>query len=221
MSEPSKKKPKRKAASKKKPVVIQPVAVESIGADLSVNQDLFCTYYVVNDDLRNNGTLSYAAAYGYDLDNEQKYPRDDALYEEEENEPGDQDPDERTERARRLRKRYGGRFVIIPSSYDRAYETCASNASRLLRNDKVQQRLVELRNALLTDEVVDSRLAFLITQGKELGVSLSAIKEFNKLRGRTKDIVEISGPGGGPVQLDDTRRSALDGLLTKNAGSKP
>src|SRR5436309_3011918 len=109
------KKATKKAASKKAPKQVAKKP-EPIGDKLTPKQDMFCMFFVVNDALRGNATMSYSAAYGYELDDEEQYPRDDAVYaDDDENEAGDEEPDERTARGRRLRKRYGGRHVIMPS----------------------------------------------------------------------------------------------------------
>jgi hypothetical protein len=187
---------------------------------LNVRQELFCMYYVMNDELRGNATLSYAEAYGYDLDDREKYPRDDAIYDDEdENEEGDVedlvDIDPTRARKRRLRRRYG-RYVIKASSFDRATSVCAVEGSKALRKPKIQAKIQDLRLKLLDEKSVDSMLAFWIQQKKEPSVSLGAIREYNKLNNRIKDIIELTGPGGGPLDLKEKRRAELDAILANN-----
>lgn len=74
-----------------------------------------------------------------------------------------------------------------------AYKTCASAASRLLKNVKVIDRI----NGLLadmgyTDEAIDKQLAFLITQHADFSAKLGAIREYNKLKGRINDKPNIN-----------------------------
>jgi hypothetical protein len=71
--------------------------------------------------------------------------------------------------------------------YPEEYNTCSANGSRLLRNDKVQERIRVLLNELLKDEIVDAELAKVIKQDGDLAPKVAAIKEFNKLRGRIID----------------------------------
>ena len=65
------------------------------------------------------------------------------------------------------------------------YNSAMASASRLLRNVKICERINELLEEQgLNDQFVDKQLAFLITQFSNLKVKLSAIQEYNKLRGR-------------------------------------
>lgn len=127
---------------------------------LNKNQQLFCHYYVQNTQLRGNATRAYAAAYGYDLESCSK---DDAVYEQTE--------DGTTGK------------MLKWSTYSRVENLCASNASTLQRNPKIQALQVKLWNSLLTDEVVDSQLAKVVLD-EDRSTSLAGVREYNKLKGR-------------------------------------
>ena len=130
---------------------------------------MFCWYFVMNDELRNNATQCYAHAYGYDLDDEEKYPRNDAVFSETEGEAGE--------------RLFGG--LIRESSHTRAANTCGVNGRRLLTNARIQDYLIKLRNQLLSDEIVDAELAKVIIQDEDLAPKVKAIQVYNELRKRT------------------------------------
>lgn len=142
---------------------------------LNPKRELFCQYYTGDHPLYGNATLSYAAAYGYDLDS---LSRDDAEFIEE----------ERDEKGNIVQQR----MCIRPSSYERANILCQTNGSRLLRNALVQERIAKLRvEKILTDERVDSQLADWIVDKSEPAASIAAIREFNKLRKRVTDTTKV------------------------------
>lgn len=147
---------------KKKAVTNQKKVKPTIGRD-----ELFCQYFVNNDELRGNATHSYAEAYNYKLDTLSK---DDAQ-----------------------RNEMGG--IIVPSSYARAINVCGVLGHTLLRNPKIQQRLIELRNKLLRDEVVDAELAKVITQDTSIYAKVQGISEYNKLRSRITEKVDLTSKG--------------------------
>lgn len=72
------------------------------------------------------------------------------------------------------------------------YGTCRTNGARLLTNadilDRINQILAEL---VLNDTTVDMQLAFLITQMGDYSAKIQAIKEYNKLKQRITDKVEV------------------------------
>lgn len=73
------------------------------------------------------------------------------------------------------------------------YQTAMVSASRLLRNDKILLRLNELMEmGILNDARVDKELAFLIEQNSELNTKLGAIKEYNALKTRIKNKLDIN-----------------------------
>ena len=61
---------------------------------------------------------------------------------------------------------------------------------RLLVNVGIKARVVKLLNALLKDEIVDAELSKVIQQDGDLGPKMSAIKEYNRIKGRGSDVVE-------------------------------
>lgn len=179
-------KPKKK---KKAPTRIIPPVVDTrdeIGSKLNVNQDLFCHYYVQNFHLRGNATLCYAEAYGYDLDSLSK---DDAVY---------------AGKGKNQKK-------MVESSFKRAESVCAVNGGKLLRNTKIQARMLKLYNSLLTDDVVDGELAKLILQNDELGVKTGAIREYNKLKGRIIDKKMLTDEKGKSIPITTINVIPLNG----------
>lgn len=131
---------------------------------INLENELFCQFYVKNDALFGNGTLAYAEAYDFKLD---ELSRDDALYDE-------------------VNK------LIQDSTYTRAYNVCSVQASKLLRVPKIQERIIVLLNEILKDDVVDSELAKVIKQNHKLDSKVAAIKEYNKLRNRITDNVKVT-----------------------------
>lgn len=147
---------------------------ETILEQLTPKQEKFCRFYTQNKALFGNATLSYAEAYNYNLD---LLDKTDAKYESYE------------ENGVKKSKK------IEESSYDKAYNVCASNANRMLRNEKITPFLTKYLNELLTDEIVDSNLAEIIVNGKDAD-RVSAIKEYNKLKQRIIDKSELTGKNG-------------------------
>jgi hypothetical protein len=67
------------------------------------------------------------------------------------------------------------------------------SASRLLRNDKILLRLNEIMEmGVLNDARVDKELAFLIEQNAELNTKLGAIKEYNALKTRIQNKIDLN-----------------------------
>lgn len=144
-----------------------------VGETLTPKQEAFCQYYTQISTLFGNGTLAYAEAYGYDLDNAS---RDDAIYEEVE------------------KNGHKVRNLVESSTYSKFENICAVCSSKLLRNAKVDKRVRELLNDMLTDHVVDARLIEIIMNGKDTD-SIAAIKEFNKLKQRIVEKQDITSNG--------------------------
>lgn len=145
------------------PTTRQKKAIEKETGRLTAQQELFCRFYATNSELFSNATLSYAEAYQYKLDALDRTP----VYDED------------------------GKTVIEQSEYDLAYATCAANASRLLKNDKIQKRVLALLNEMLRDDVVDAQLAKVILQDYKLSSKISAIREYNALKQRVKNKFEL------------------------------
>lgn len=67
-----------------------------------------------------------------------------------------------------------------------SYNSCRSTASEMLTNPNILARVNEIfEERGLNDMFVDKQLLFLITQHADLRVKLEAIKEYNRMRGRT------------------------------------
>lgn len=131
--------------------------------ELTPQQDKFCRLYTQNEELFSNATLSYAEAYGYGLEDLLNVPQCDEK----------------------------GNTIPRSSERDRAYDICSASASRLLRNEKIQEKVTMYLNELMKDTVVDSQLAKVIMQDRKLESKISAIREYNKLRNRVKDEVNV------------------------------
>ncbi len=85
--------------------------------------------------------------------------------------------------------------IIEESTRTKAYNVCSVEGNRSLRKIKIQERKYELLNELLKDHIVDSRLAHWIQDNTEPSTSLGAIREYNKLRMRVVDKVDITSKG--------------------------
>ena len=69
-----------------------------------------------------------------------------------------------------------------------SYEVARTGAYRLLSNDTVNTRINDLlESGGLNDEHVDKRLLFWINQGASPQTSLQAVREYNRLKERTKE----------------------------------
>lgn len=75
------------------------------------------------------------------------------------------------------------------------YKTACAAASRLLSNVKVCERINEIMEECgFNDIAVDKQHAFLIAQHEDKHVKLGAIKEYNKLKQRIIEKVEVDLP---------------------------
>ncbi len=157
-----------------------------IGETLTAKQEAFCQFYTQISTLFGNATLAYAEAYGFDLDNAS---HDDAIWLLKD---GREVPKELYEEL--TSEETKGAKKIKDCTYDRDRNTCAVNASRLLRNAKIDKRIRALLNELMTTEVVDARLVEIIMKGEDKD-SIQAIKEYNKLKQRIIDKKDITSGG--------------------------
>lgn len=89
------------------------------------------------------------------------------------------------------------------------YKAAVNGASRLLTKADVLSRIHELlENATLNDDWVDKQLAFVITQHADFGAKMSAIREYNKLKGRIIDkSIKLTGKVPQPLLGGDSRKS--------------
>jgi hypothetical protein len=134
---------------------------------LKPQHELFCQLYVKNAELFANATQCYAEAYGFKLD-ELSHER-----------PVDAETGEQ----------------IGNSDFTIAERTCAVNGSKLLRNTKVQERITLLLNEMLKDVVVDAELAKVILQNGNPAAKMTAIREYNKIRQRITEKVDLTSNG--------------------------
>ena len=76
------------------------------------------------------------------------------------------------------------------------YKTCVAAASRLLTNVKILNRINELlEEGGLNDAFVDKQLKMLLTQDADFTNKLGALKEYNKLKQRITDHLDIKTDG--------------------------
>ncbi len=76
------------------------------------------------------------------------------------------------------------------------YQVACSAASRLLSNVKVIERINQiLAETGFNDAAVDKQLSFLITQHADFQSKLGAIKEYNKLKKRIQDRLDLTNNG--------------------------
>lgn len=134
---------------------------------LNIQQERFCNNFVNIDALFSNATLSYAEAYGYDIDGASQEPEKDEK----------------------------GRDIPLSSDYHRMYNTCGVNGSRLLKNDKINTRINELFLLSMNDGMVDQELVKVIKQNYKLDSKVSAIKEYNKLKQRIVERLDHTSDG--------------------------
>lgn len=162
-----------------------PEIIEDI---LTPKQERFCRNYTQNKVYFGNATLSYEEAYGMELEDK---PKDDALLlldngtEVTQSEYNLMDSDEKPPKVKR---------TIEKSTYDKTYDYCSMAGSRLISNDKIQQRCRVLLNEFLTDPVIDARLIEIILKGAD-GDSIRAIQEYNKLKQRIITKIDHTSKG--------------------------
>jgi hypothetical protein len=78
---------------------------------------------------------------------------------------------------------------------DSTYASAKSCASVFLTNLNILARINELLEmGVLNDGFVDKQLSFLINQNMELGTKLAAIREYNALKKRITQKIEVSTP---------------------------
>lgn len=76
------------------------------------------------------------------------------------------------------------------------YKTACSAASRVLSSVKVCQRINELLEEQgLNDQFIDKQLLFLVTQHADFNSKMNAIKEYNKLKKRITEKVDLTTKG--------------------------
>lgn len=177
-----------------------PEPVEDI---LSPRHEAFCRYYTQNKRLFGNGTLSYAEAYGYDLDT---LPDDDAVYLLKSGEEVLEY--DYVNLSSEVTK---GAIKIKDSTRKITYDYCSQSASRLLRNVKIDKRVKQLLVESLDDELVDSTLTEIIVNGGKDSDRVNAIKVYNDLKQRIIKKIDLT-TGGQPLKhLTDDELAAIAG----------
>lgn len=193
---PAKKAEKKKPAQKKRKGKKGAVALTyNPDIKLTIQEEIFCQYLVVNAETRGNQMMSYALAYGR-IEELENAPKDDAIYEnddltDEEVFEGDEglEPMPHGGALKRKRKPKGRGNLIQASTYDRLYSVLCKEASVLVRKPHIQRRKYELLNAMLRDDIVDGELAKVIQQDEDLAPKVRAIQEYNSLKKRTVEQV--------------------------------
>ena len=149
---------------------------------ININHKRFCELYVKNQELFGNATLCYAIAFGFNLESLSQ----EAIY---------SDLDEN-----------GHREKLEDSPYTKAYNTCSVNGKRLLSYAKINDYINELLNELMTDDNADAELAWVMHQRAELGPKIQAIREFNKVKGRITEHIDMKG-----LNLSELYKATQDG----------
>jgi hypothetical protein len=76
------------------------------------------------------------------------------------------------------------------------YKTAGVNASRLLGNARICDRINELlSDGGLNDQFVDKQLLYMITQHADGNMKLGALREYNKLKQRIIDRQDMTSAG--------------------------
>lgn len=186
---------------------------EEVASTLTPKQELFCNYYCKNLEFFCNGTLSYAAAYGIDLDS---YSKDDAVYSDDEEESEDDIDDTDDEKPRKRKtgpKKRDNRIILQQSSYDRMYYQCAALGSRLLKNDKVQLATRKMFVEMLDNDVIDAELTKIIIRGQKDSDRINAIKEYNALKTRIIKKLDLTTNGKDIGGLEAKSDEQLDAII--------
>ena len=90
----------------------------------------------------------------------------------------------------------------------RSYKQCASNASRLFKNEKIQGKIKDIFLSRLNDSEIDARLSE-IALHSEASSSIQAIKEYNNLKQRITKKIDITSAGRPLQALSDDELKAL------------
>jgi len=84
------------------------------------------------------------------------------------------------------------------------YETAKANAYKLLTNTHICERIAALLDlAGFNDNNVDKQLAMVINQSVDLKSKVAAIKEYNSLKARIKNSLEVNVPDEDKKALRD------------------
>lgn len=140
---------------------------DTIEKELNARQELFCVYFTrPGTETFNNATLSYAEAYDYFLETLSK------------------------------KAKYKNKKLVQQSPYERAYNVCSVEGRRSLRNPKINEKIEAKLNELYASEnAINARLAKIAYQETDPSVSLTAIRDINKLRRRLTPKEDPDAPG--------------------------
>lgn len=141
--------------------------------ELTLKQKRFCEIYTSEGDTFGNATLSYALAYGFDLDSLDKTPRIN-----EEGKPKQ-------------------------SLYDEEYHKCGVMAHNNLRKEKLREYINALLVSKLNDTTVDAQLTKLLLNSRKDDVKLNSIKVYNDLKQRIVKKIDITTANRPLVGLSD------------------
>ncbi len=159
---------------------------EVVGPKLTYRQELFCQSYTQNPEVCLNGTWSYALAYGVDLESFDRKPTyaDDKI------------------------------TILEDSPYKKAESVCSSRASQLLRIVKISQRVTQLFNEMLRDDVIDAELLKIIMHAPKPSDRVAAIKEYNALKQRITKKFDLTTKGES-LNIEDRTKvdKAVDSVL--------
>lgn len=78
---------------------------------------------------------------------------------------------------------------------DKQFNTAGVSAHRLIRNDKVQAFISKFLQESFNNAAADNELAKVINQDKDLHAKNAAIKEFNALKQRITEKIDITSKG--------------------------
>lgn len=134
---------------------------------INQEQELFCIIYTTEGETFGHGTLAYSQAYKIDFASLSEIREQDLNHKD----------------------------IIGTSEREKAYNTCKVNASRLLTNANIRERI---RGLLLksfnADEIIDAKLTSIILQGKDAD-AINAIKHRNDLKQRITKKVDVTTLG--------------------------
>lgn len=107
------------------------------------------------------------------------------------------------------REFFGNGVMAYAEAYDidlkKHYNTAKVNASQLLTKTNILNRINEIFESRgLNDQFVDKQLEKLITQDADFKTKVSAIKEYNQLKKRISNKVELTGKDGEDINMSIT-----------------
>jgi hypothetical protein len=91
---------------------------------------------------------------------------------------------------------YGNAIKSYAIAYEReitkeSYQSIAASASQELTNFKIQKKIHDILIGQFKDDVVDREHVRVILQDGEMGAKVQAIREYNKLKQRVTDKMEV------------------------------